>query len=608
MVTIDNVEVQPQQQATEPDKNSGPIDSLAVQTAQQTLEKYISGKQELDKRIVDNEDWWKLQHWKNFHRDKMERKEQSTSAWLFNSIINKHADAMDNFPTPIVLPRERNDEDTAHMLSSVLPVIFDNCNFEKTYSDNWWDKLKHGTSVYAVLWNQDMRHGTGDIDIRPVDILSFYWEPGIQDIQESKNIFVLSLQDNDSLEHQYPELVGKLSGTTIDRKQYHYDDTVDTTEKSIVVDWYYKVKIENGTQVHLVKYCGDTVLFASENEPGYENGIYDHGQYPFVMDVLYPEKGTPAGFGIIDVEKDAQEYIDRLGAAIILNAEEGATRRYFAKDNCGINEDEFRDIRKRIVHTSGSPNDDNLRSFETPQLSSTYLYVLQDKVNELKETSANRDFNQGGSTSGVTAASAITALQEAGNKTSRDIIKGSYRTYTGICKMAIDLIRQFYDTERTFRITGEDGAPDYVSMNNAALLGGTQSIAGQDFKTEEPIFDVDPRAQKQNPFTTVAQNELALQFYNLGFFNPQMSEQALQCIDMMDFEGKEKVRQGIQQNSMLAQQIQQLQQVAQLSAQALAQNGDTRVLQAMQGMGLSQAEPETRVNIHDAHSNTEPTS
>lgn len=608
MVTIDNVEVQPQQQAPEPEKNSGPIDTLAVQTAQQTLEKYISGKQELDKRIITNEDWWKLQHWKNFHRDEMERQEQSTSAWLFNSIINKHADAMDNFPTPIVLPRERNDEDTAHMLSSVLPVIFDNCNFEKTYSDNWWDKLKHGTSVYAVLWNQDMRHGTGDIDIRPVDMLSFYWEPGIQDIQESKNIFVLSLQDNDSLEHQYPELVGKLSGTTIDRKRYHYDDEVDTTEKSIVVDWYYKVKVENGTQVHLVKYCGDTVLFASENDPAYENGIYDHGQYPFVMDVLYPEKGTPAGFGIIDVEKDAQEYIDRLGAAIILNAEEGATRRYFAKDNCGINEEEFRDIKKRIVHVAGSPNDDNLRSFETPQLSSTYLYVLQDKVNELKETSSNRDFNQGGSTSGVTAASAITALQEAGNKTSRDIIKGSYRTYTDICQMAIELIRQFYDTERTFRITGEDGAPDYVSMNNALLLGGTQSIAGQDFKTEEPIFDVDPRAQKQNPFTTASQNELALQFYNLGFFNPQRAEQALQCIDMMDFEGKEKVRQGIQQNAMMAQQIAQLQQVAQLSAQALAQGGDTRVLQALQGMGLAPVEQETRVNVHDAHSNTEPTS
>lgn len=608
MVTIDNVEVQPQQQAPEPEKNSGPIDSLAVQTAQQTLEKYIDGKQELDKRIITNEDWWKLQHWKNFHSDKMERQEQSTSAWLFNSIINKHADAMDNFPTPIVLPRERKDENTAHMLSSVLPVIFDNCNFEKTYSNNWWDKLKHGASIYAVIWNQDMRHGIGDIDIRPVDMLSFYWEPGIQDIQESKNVFVLSLQNNDSLEHQYPELVGKLSGTTIDRKQYHYDDTVDTTEKSIVVDWYYKVKIENGEQVHLVKYCGDTVLFASENDPAYENGIYDHGQYPFVMDVLYPEKGTPAGFGIIDVEKDAQEYIDRLGAAIILNAEEGATRRYFAKDNCGINEEEFRDIHKRIVHVAGSPNDDNLRSFETPQLSSTYLYVLQDKVNELKETSSNRDFNQGGSTSGVTAASAITALQEAGNKTSRDIIKGSYRTYTDICKMAIELIRQFYDTERTFRITGDGGEPDYVSMNNAALLGGTQSIAGQDFKTEEPIFDVDPRAQKQNPFTTASQNELALQFYNLGFFNPQMAEQALQCIDMMDFEGKEKVRQGIQQNAMMAQQIQQLQQVAQLSAQALAQGGDTRVLQALQGMGLAPVEQETRVNAHDAHSNTEPTS
>ena len=451
-----------------------------------------------------------------------------------------------------------------------------------------------------------MRHGTGDIDIRPVDMLSFYWEPGIQNIQDSKNIFVLSLQDNDTLEHQYPELVGKLSGTTIDRKQYHYDDEVDTTDKSIVVDWYYKVKVENGSQVHLVKYCGDTILFASENDPDYENGIYNHGLYPFVMDVLYPEKGTPAGFGIIDVEKDAQEYIDRLGAAIILNAEEGATRRYLAKDSCAINEEELKDVKKRVIHVAGSVNDDNVRSFDTPQLSSTYLYVLQDKVNELKETSANRDFNQGGSTGSVTAASAITALQEAGNKTSRDIIKGSYRTYEEICKMAIELIRQFYDTERTFRITGENGSPDYVAIDNAPLLGGTQSIAGQDFKTEEPVFDVTPRAQKQNPFTTASQNELALNFYNLGFFNPQQAEQALQCIDMMDFEGKEKVRQGIQKGAMMAQQIQQLQQVAQLSAQALAQNGDTRVLEALQQMGLS-GNGSAEVNGNDTNSNTKPT-
>ncbi len=577
---------------TDPDtQDRGTIDELAIKTAQKTLDEYISGKQNLDRRIIDNEDWWKLQHWKNFHEDQEIRKEQSTSAWLFNSIVNKHADAMDNYPTPVVLPREQADENTAKVLSSVLPVIFENCGFEKTYSDNWWDKLKSGAAIYGVMWNQDMHKGLGDIDITAVDMLQFYWEPGVKDIQDSKNIYYISLADNDQLEEEYPQLRGKLSGTTIDKKEYHYDDSVDTTDKSVVVDWYYKIKTPQGPIVHYVKYVNETILFASENEEGYENGIYDHGKYPFVMDVLYPEKGTPAGFGLIDIERNPQEYIDRLGIAILLNAEEGSQRRYLVKDSAGINEEELNDIHARIIHCAGSPNEDNVRSFETPILPSTYLSVLQDKVNELKETSANRDFNQGGTSSGVTAASAITALQEAGNKTSRDIIKNSYRVYTEICNMAIELIRQFYDVERTFRITGDDGTQQYISMDNAALQGGTSEIAGETFSTAEPIFDVKPRAQRQNPYTTLSQNELALQFYNLGFFNPQLAEQALMCIDMMDFEGKEKIKQSIQKNSMLQQQLQQYKQIAELSAQALAAQGDTRVMDSMQQQGLMQAPP-----------------
>ena len=562
------------------------IDATAIRTAHETLQKYMAGKQELDKRIIDNEDWWKLQHWRNFHQNELDREEQSTSAWLFNSIANKHADAMDSYPVPAVLPRSLDDEGTAKTLSSILPAIFDNCNFEQIYSDNWWDKLKNGCAIYAVMWDQSKEHGQGDISIRGVDMLSFYWEPGIQDIQDSKNIFVLALADNDALEAQYPQLQGKLSGNSIDKKQYHYDDAVDTTGKSIVVDWYYKVQTETGPLVHYVKYVDETVLFASEDTPGYESGIYDHGKYPFVMDVLYAEKGTPAGFGYVDICKSPQEYIDRLGMALLLNAEEAAQRRYFVKDGCQVNEEELLDIHKRVIHVAGSPNDDNIRSFDTPELSSVYLSVLQDKVNELKETSANRDFNQGGTASGVTAASAITALQEAGNKTSRDLIKSSYRCYTQICIMVIDLMRQFYDIGRTFRITGEQGTPEYVKFNNGGLKGGEKSVAGQDFRTKEPIFDVIPSAQKQNPYSKLSQNEMALQFYNAGFFNPQLADQVLQCIDMMDFDGKEKVRQGIQQNSTMYQQMQQLTQIATMAAQALAQKGDSRVLMAMQQMGL----------------------
>ena len=84
---------------------------------------------------------------------------------------------------------------------------------------------------------------------------------------------------------------------------------------------------------------------------------------------------------------------------------------------------------------SGNVDTTRLRQIDPPQLSNYVIEMRNAKIEELKETSGNRDFSQGSTTSGVTAASAIAALQEAGSKLSRDMIKGSYicLLYTSRC-------------------------------------------------------------------------------------------------------------------------------------------------------------------------------
>lgn len=573
------------------------VGEAELKAAQDRLERYKEGKANYDARIIENEDWWKFLHWENFKHNprSAENKRQNygakpVSGWLFNSIMMKHADAMDNFPEPAVLPRARDDEQAAKTLSSVLPVIMDNCKFEATYSSAWWDKLKNGVGVYGIFYNTTLQNGIGDIDIRPIDVLNMYWEPGIQSIQDSKDVFLLTLRDNDQLEAEHPELKGKLRESGLTQKQYHYDDHVDTSHKSVVVDWYYKVNHGRGDVLHYVQYVDDVILYASEDDPKYsEEGFYRHGKYPFVFDVLFEERGTPAGYGYIDVMRNPQEFIDRLDGAILDNAIWASKPRYFQKDSAGVNEEEFLDTTRQIVHTSGSPNEDNLRPIETKELSGNTLAVLQAKIDELKETSGNRDFSQGSTVSGVTAASAIAALQEAGSKGSRDMIKTSYRAYTEICQIVVELVRQFYDIPRAFRITGANGSPEYIEFNNAGMQSQTVNEFGMDFMTKEPVFDINVKAQRSNPYSRTAQNELALQFYNLGFFNPQLSDQALAAVDMMDFEGKEKVRETIQNNGTMFQQIQQLQQTAVQLAQVVAGlNGDTRPLMALQQqMGMA---------------------
>ena len=541
------------------------------------LTKYKDGKGNLENRIVNDELWWELRHWEGIGQSKAKRVDKSgkevtstppepkpSSAWLFNTIQNKHADAMDNYPEPVVLPRERSDEQSAKTLSQILPVVQEYNHFEQVYSDNWWEKLKHGTAVYGIFWDPQKDNGLGDIEIRDIDLLKLFWEPGITDIQKSRNLFIVDLVDNDLLDSEYPQLKGKQKGKVVDVKEYIYDDNVDTSDKSVVVDWYYKVKTPDGrTALHYIKFVGSTLLYASENDPEYrERGFYDHGMYPVVLDVMYPEKGTPIGFGYVAICKDPQLYIDKLSANILENAMMATKKRFFVSDTTAINEQEFLDWNRPLVHVNGPLDDGRIQEIVTQPLSDIYVTVAQMKIEEMKDTAANRDVNSGGTTN-VTAAAAIAALQEAGNKASRDMIAASYRAYTQINTLCVELMRQFYDLSRSFRITGEGSEYQFIDFDNTGLqdqVTGLDTMGNPMFR--RPVFDLKIKAQKKNPFSRMEQNERAKELYAMGFFAPENAQASLIALDMMDFEGiqtvKEKVMQGQTLLNMVMQMSQQL--------------------------------------------------
>ena len=553
-----------------------------VQKANLTLNRYKEGKANLERKIVDNEQWYKQRHWEQM-RDKKSEVEPA-SGWLFNSIANKHADAMDNFPSPNILPREEGDKGEAEMLTSIIPVILDQNDFEETYDSVQNYKLKTGAGVYGVFWDKSKLNGLGDISIQKIDLINLFWESGIMDIQKSRNVFHVELMDNDVLLGSYPQLEGKLGSATMDVTKYIYDDKVDTTNKSLVVDWYYKKQNSQGkTVLHYCKYVNDEVLFATENDPNFaDRGWYDHGLYPFVVDALFKIEGTIAGFGYIDVGKDAQAYIDRGNQAIMMNMLANAKPRHFIRNDGSVNEEEYADLTKDFVHVDGNLGQDSILPIQGKPLTPIYVQVVKDKIDELKETTGNRDVSTGGTTSGVTAASGIAAMQEAGSKLSRDNNKASYRAFRKVVNLVIELIRQFYDMPRCFRIMGENGATRFVQYSNSGIQPQFQgNDFGQDMGFRLPLFDIEITAQKQSPYSKMGQNELALQFYGAGFFDPARADQALICLDMMDFDRKHFIMQKIQQNGTMFQMIQQLQQQMMMLAQMVDQTRGSNIAEQL---------------------------
>ena len=562
-----------------------PIGPEQLKKFVRVLQKYKAGKANTDNRIIATENWWKL-------RNTMEEQKEtevgadggftSRSGWLHNVIVSKHADAMESYPEPIILPREEADKGEAKLLSAIVPCVLEHNKFEKTYSDANWQKMKTGTGLYKVVWDKHLLNGLGDIRVSKVNLLNVFWQPGVTDIQRSRYFFQTELVEKEVLAQMHPELEGKLKGNTFLSARFLYDDSVSTEGCTTVIDVYYH-RHRNGKKVlHYCKFVEDQVLYATENEtepeqdmegnprePMEVRGLYDHGRYPYVFDPLFPIEGSPCGYGYVDLCKNPQTEIDIMKTAFVKNAVVGSIPRYMTNQDADLNERDFLDTSKPIVKVSGSVDDLTYRRIDHSSLDGNYLNLMEMDIQELRETSGNTETSTGTTNSGVTAASAIVALQEASGKGSRDSTQSAYRAYGEIVELCIELIRQFYDMPRRFRIVGQYGMDQYVTYTNKGIRPQHQGVHfGEDMGYRKPVFDVKISAQKKNVYTRVSQNELALQFFQLGFFNPQLADQTMMCLEMMEFEGKDTIMQKVSQNAMLTQKLQQYMQMALTMSQA----------------------------------------
>lgn len=599
------------------------IGQKEINEANKILREYKKGKANLEKKLIANEEFWKLRQWR-FDNTGDENDFTPASAWLWSCIQSRYSDAMDSYPTCNLKPRQQDDKQEAKMLSDIIPVVMEQNRYEETYSDIVWYMLKQGGAVQGIFWDGQKNGGLGDVTIKKIDFMNLFWESGIANIQESENVFNTELVSNKIIEQRYPQCRGKLGGKSVTLAKYLYNDEVNTDGKSVVVDWYYKTEYNGRKCVHLVKFVNDILLYATENDTTVptsteidpqtgipvtvpigealsERGLYDHGLYPFVVQALFPIEGSLCGYGITDIGKDAQIQIDCINRAITENALDGASPRWFEKGDGGVNTEELLNRKNKIVHVAGNISDDYLREIPSKTLAPIYENVLLQKIEEIKYVTSNQDVNNGAAPSGITAASAIAALQETSGKNARSSNRTMHRMYREVVYQVVELIRQFYDTPRTFRIVPDSMGEQFVSYSNAGIKPQVQqNVAGQ-MGYRLPEFDIDVTSEKSNPYKKMEQNELALNFYNLGFFNPQMTDQAIACLEMMDFNGKDELIQKLRLNGTLQQMLLQYQQMAlQLAQQvnpALAEQIGGQIL----GMaGSNEAYPQTE-GVGDAN-------
>ena len=491
-----------------------------IERAADAYGRYKSEMASFRQKVRDNDRWYKCNYGQPLRSGTNEP--GPATAFIANAIFNRYGDFIENYPVPNVLERTPEAAETAKKLRDIIPVLLDIADFKTKYKRNCYNKMKNGSGIYGVFYDE----AEECIRISVVDVLDFFCDIHAGDIQDSQFVFVRNAVSSDLLSMRYPAHASRFKGgCTIEGREGNYRAD-DRTE---VIDCYYKKP--DGT-LHMMKMVDESVVIdATEDIPGYEHGIYAHGLYPFVVDTMYPDDDNLMGFSLIDITRNPQLYIDKLDAAILKNAMLASHPRWLIKDTGGINKKEFADMTNEVITSAMDVDEKNIRMFQTDSLPVFVREHRERKIEELKEIAGNRDWNNGGTAKGVTAASAIEALQSSGQKLSRANIDDTYDSYRQIVKMVVELIREFFTEREIYRITDENGHKQFIEFSG-------RELGGEGKRAE---FDIAVVPQKENPYTGEANNKTILELWNAGYFLPQNMETAILALRCMNFDSREKL-------------------------------------------------------------------
>ena len=451
----------------------------------------------------------------------------------FNNCV---ADQMDNMPETLMLPERAGLEEVAEDLADIVRHVLSRNDFEALHRRRVEDCFSTGTAVTQVAWDRDLDGGQGNIALIRWPIEAFLWDPSCENLQDGRAVYKISWHPMSWFQQHYPDRYLEIGS---DEAEYSGLGMAEAQEsirpadenRAMLIEYWYRLYDAGKRRytVNVALLAGGTLLSNTED-------VYRHGMYPFVLDVYTPIEGLPVGDGLVQELAPMMRYVNRYASYIDMNLRMASKGRLLIDRNAGIDKDALTNWETDVVE--GDRIDPSaLQWLQTQPFSGMVTRQMMQLQADIKQDSGQNQFARGETVGGVTAASAISALQEAGGKITRLRTQGLNRGFREMVTQVMWLISQFYDRRRVLFITGRE-----VSASPERLFGQGCFPA--------PPYTVQVQVQRRNPLRQQAQNELVLQAY-------QMSAQAGQhfplstLFELLQVEGKERILPVLRENEHL---------------------------------------------------------
>ena len=548
-----------------------------VSAIQSLYDEYKTAYRDEWDRLTANEKMYHGDHWSDTGSGSNEP--QPVMPIIFSTVENIQADLMDEYPEAVVTPESSNDEKIGKILTRVVAQNHEACDYLYEYNDLIHDLLVGGYMVQEVGWDPNLNYGFGGAYIRCVSNKNIMFDPLCANIQDGRAVFKIERLPTSWFRQHYPDYAEHFSGGSdlVPDDHFSFGTEVESKETNYMIlleAWIRTYDAENHKySVHMLQIAGGQLLENSYIEK--PEGYFMHGMYPFVCTPLYKIKGSPFGYGIVDMFKNPQQYSDKINQILLKNALTAGTNRILVQKG-SADLDEIRDFSKQIIEVS---NIGGITWFQDRPLPAFLMNYMINMQNSIKEESGSNDFSRGNTTGGVTAASAITALMDASSKRSRKEAQVIHNGFAQAVRMELEVEREFETETRTVEIT---------------VMGEKQSLSVHEgfFKDVQNGYDKLPvefrvsiKPARESRFTKLSNNELILQImtmYQGRTINPAI------LMEAMDFEGKDIVLEKLKAS--------QQQSIEALQGQLAEAQGQNQML-AEENASMSNAVNEMQMSV-----------
>ena len=481
---------------------------------------------------------------------------------LKSTINNCVADQMDNTPEALMLPERPEVESLATEMTDVVRFILDQNGYETYHRRRVEDFFIAGTAVTQVSWDKDMDNGDGNVSVLRIPVENMVWDPESEDIQDARALIKCSWHPLSWYADHYPEAAPYIHDEANEHQNVGRPESVQNVVspsegRAMLLEYWYRRYDSRKRRytINVAYLAGGALLDQFED-------AYAHGKYPFVFDAFTQIPGQPVGEGMVFELTPMMRYINRYAQYIDENLRYNCKSRMLIRKGSNIDTKQLSDWNQNLVE-GDAIDEDNVRWFDTKPLNGMVSNQMLQFQNDMKMDSGQNQFSRGEVSGGVTAATAISALQEAGGKITRMRTAILSAGMKKIVEQVLWLVAEFYTEDRERLIIGEDQERRTIHLNAKHLMNTDRKAGGL---LPPPPYVVQIQIQRRNPLRVAAQNDLMIQAYTMAAQSGQNFPLST-LFELLVVDGKDRVlpklREMEQQQMMMAalqEQNAQLQQ------------------------------------------------